>query len=111
MSHQEHGCVGSIRCEQLIEEFEVRLYLRGQGHGRCVGKRTVTTNERGQAQVRVSEDGCGRIDFVIDCVQKRHVKVEQPGVSWSSRNHMSVEIRVKTTRPSESEGTRTWDEK
>ena len=92
MSHQEYGRLGVIRCKQLVEEFEVRLYLRRQGHGRCVGKRAVATNERGQAQVCVSEDRCGSIDFVIDSVQKRHIKVEQPRVSWSSRNHMSVEI-------------------
>jgi hypothetical protein len=68
MSHKEHSCLGAIRGEQLIEEFDVRLYLRGQGHRSGVGKRAFAADERGQAQVRVSEDGCGSVDLVIDCI-------------------------------------------
>jgi hypothetical protein len=59
MSHQEHGRLGTIRREQLVEEFKVRLYLRRQGHGRGFGKRAVAADERGQAQVRMSKDSCG----------------------------------------------------
>jgi hypothetical protein len=59
MSHQEHARLGTVRREQLVKELKVRLYLCRQGHGRGNGERAVATDERGQSQVRMSEDGYG----------------------------------------------------
>jgi hypothetical protein len=36
MSHQEHARVGTVRDEQIVEELNVRLDLRRQGHGRGI---------------------------------------------------------------------------
>lgn len=80
MSHQEDARLGTVRRQQLVEELKVRLYLRRQGHGRDGGERTVAADERGQSQVRMSEDGYGRrlgsVGLVMDCVQKRHIEIE-----------------------------------
>ena len=60
MPHQEHARLGPICGEQLVEELHVRLYLRRQVHGSGIGERAVAADVRGQAQMRVGEDGDGR---------------------------------------------------
>jgi hypothetical protein len=76
MSHQEHVRLGTVRGEQLVEELNVRLYLRRQAHGRDIGEGAVTADVGRQAQVRVGEDGDGRAGLVVDRVQEGNVKVE-----------------------------------
>ena len=59
MSDQEHARLGTVCGEELVEELNVRLYLRRQGNGRGVGERAVAADVGGQAQVRVGEYGDG----------------------------------------------------
>jgi len=57
MAHKDNIGFRAICGEQVIEELNVSLYLRWQGHGGGIGVRLVTADVRGQAQVSVGKDG------------------------------------------------------